>query len=206
MIVLEKSTQTCTLHSDSLEISFSHIGDRWQHRVSVRGDRQWLPLLLSEEGAADATKPPSPAFQDLRCEELPGGAFEFQLLGQAGNAIYSAAVRFDDGTQTIDFDVCARARAMQSDFSAKSHYLLAGDDSVISLQRHADSLVASRGTVGVEIKPVLIPGNPASDCRMVDEGAVRRIVAGCFEAPVSGGCGRGVSVRWRYQMTPVGSP
>ena len=40
----------------------------------------------------------------------------------------------------------------------------------------------------------------------VYDGAVRRIVAGCFEAPASGGCGRGFSVRWRYRMTPVGSP
>jgi hypothetical protein len=205
MITLEKSPEAFTLRGADLEISFRHAGDRWQHQMSVRGNGQWIPLLLSEEGAADAEELPSPAFQDLRCEELPGGAFEFQLLGQASQSIYSAAVRFDDGVETIDFDVCARARAMQSHFSGKSHYLLA-DDSAITVEQRADSLIVSRGTAGIEIKPVAIPGNPPGTCRIMAAGTVRRVVAGCFEVPVSGGCGRGVSVRWRYQMTPAGSP
>jgi hypothetical protein len=205
MITLEKSSETYTLRSANLELSFCHIGDRWQHRVSVRGDGRWLPLLASEEGAADREGLPSPAFQDLRCEKLADGAFEFQLLGQAGKAIYSAAVRLDDGKQTIDFDVCARAGASESDVSAKSHYFLA-DDAAVVIEQKADSLIVSRGTAGVEFSPVIIPGNPPGECRMEAGAAVRRIVAGCFEAPVSGGRGKGVSVRWRYQMTPVGSP
>jgi hypothetical protein len=206
MIAIEKSPETCTLRSANLELSFSHIGDRWQHRVCVRGDGRWLPLLVSEEGAADGENLPSPAFQDLRCEELPGGAFEFQLLGQAGKAIYSAAVRFDDSTQTIDIDVCARAPTTQSHISTYGHYLLVNDDSAIDIAQRAGSLIVLRDAGGIEIKPVTIPGNPPGECRSIDDGAVRRIVAGCFEAPMSGGCGRGVSVRWRYQMTPVGSP
>jgi hypothetical protein len=189
-----------------LELAFTHIGDRWQHRVSVRSNGRWLPLLISEEGAANAEGLPSPAFQDLRCEELAGGAFEFQLLGQAGKSIYSAAVRFDDGTQTIDFDVCARAPTMKSHISTKGHYLLMDDDSALDIEQRAGSLIVLRAARGIEIKPVTISGNPPGECRSIKDGPVRRIVAGCFEAPASGGCGRGVGVRWRYQMTPVGSP
>jgi hypothetical protein len=206
MIALEKSSETCTLRSANLELAFSHIGDRWQHRVCVRGNGRWLPLLTSEEGAANAEGLPSPAFQDLRCEELADGAFEFQLLGQAGKAIYSAAVRFDDGTQTIDFDVCARASTVTSHISTKSYYLLVNDDSALDIEQRADALVIVRAACGIEIKPVTISGNPPGECRSIDDGPVRRIVAGCFEAPASGGRGRGVGVRWRYQMTPVGSP
>ncbi len=206
MITFEKSPETFIVRNTNLELAFSHLGDRWQHRVSVRTNGRWLPLLISEEGAANAECLPSPAYQDLRCEELPGGAFEFQLLGQAGRAIYSAAVRFDDGTQTIDFDVCARAPTTKTDITTKGHYFLVNDDSAIDVERRAGSLIVLRAASGIEINPMTICGNPPSECRSIDEGTVRRIVAGCFEAPASDGCGRGVGVRWRYQMTPASSP
>jgi hypothetical protein len=95
---------------------------------------------------------------------------------------------------------------MQSDFTTQSHYLLAGDGSAISVQQRPGSFIVLRAAGGVEIKPMTIPGNSPGECRTVNGGAVRRIVTGCFQPSVSGGCGRGVSVRWRYQMTPVGSP
>jgi hypothetical protein len=204
MIDLERSSDVFTVRGADLAISFRHIGDRWQHRVSAREGGAWLRLLASEEGSAEAATLPSPVFQDLRCEELPGGAVEFQLLGQAGGAVYSAAVRFDHDPLTIDFDVCLRSRAVPSRHSARSQYVLA--DRGIAVRPQSGSLIVSRGRVAIEVAPVTIPANPPGECRLVIDGAVRRINAGCFEVPEHVACGKGVSVRWRYQMRLLGSP
>src|SRR3954466_6084925 len=110
MIVLEKSADAYTLRDAGFELSFRHMGDRWQHCLSFRRDGEWLPLLTSVEGAPTDDVPPSPPLQDLRCEEIADGICEFQLLGQSGKGVYSAAVRLDESTHTIDFDLCARGR------------------------------------------------------------------------------------------------
>src|SRR5262249_783534 len=60
-------------------------------------------------GSPEETVPPSPPFQDLRLETFGDDTREFQLLGQAGRGAYSAAVRLEGETQTVTFDVAARA-------------------------------------------------------------------------------------------------
>jgi len=203
MIDLEKSSDVFILRGDHLAISFLHVGDRWQHRVGGHDGENWLPILTSEEGAADSAATGGPVLQDLRCEELAGGAVEFQGLGQAGRAFYSAAIRFDSAAQSIDFDLCVRAPGIPGQFAMVSRYLVADGATV---QRRADLLVVSRGRVAVAVEPVAIPGNTQGECCLIIDGAVRRIVAGCVEAPEPIACGKGVSVRWRYQMRLPGSP
>src|SRR5262245_14524250 len=102
MIVLEESAEEYTVRGAGLEISFRRAVDRWQHFVSLRMDGRSLLLLVSDEGTPADDVPDSPAFQDLRFEKLSDDIFEFQLLGQAGKGIYSAAVRFDGCVQVID--------------------------------------------------------------------------------------------------------
>ncbi len=94
MTVVEESAQNYTLRAADIQISFRYIGDRWQHFISVRRDGDWLLLLASEEGTSAGRALPSPALQDLRFEKLDDDVFEFQVLGQAGHGVYSAAVRF----------------------------------------------------------------------------------------------------------------
>src|SRR5579863_112314 len=94
MIVLEKSADAYSLRDADFELSYRYLGDRWQHGISVQHDGQWRPLLTSQEGSATDDVPPSPPLQDLRFEQLADGVFEFQLLGQSGKGVYSAAVRF----------------------------------------------------------------------------------------------------------------
>src|SRR5436190_24097451 len=128
MIVLEKSADAYSLRDADVELSFRHVGDRWQHCVSVRRDGKWLPLLTSDEGAPTDNIPPSPPLQDLRCEQIDDCIFEFQMLGQSGKGVYSSAVRFDASTHTIDFDLCARGRSRETPLCTASRYVLAGED------------------------------------------------------------------------------
>ncbi len=64
----------------------------------------------SVEGSSSDEWPPGPVFQDLFVEPKADGAVEFQLMGQCGKTIYTAAVLCDPPRGRIEFDVCARVR------------------------------------------------------------------------------------------------
>lgn len=203
MIELEKSADAYSLLDADFELSFRHVGDRWQNCVSVRHHGEWHPLLTSEEGVASNDVPPSPPFQDLRCEQVAEDIFEFQLLGQSGKGVYSAAVRFNGGARTIDYDLCARGRSMETPLCTASRYILAGNDWLLQVRQEPGLLVLSaRGGRSVEIAPVPIQGSPRSECRLTTVDNVRRIDAGCFET--KNVPGKGLSVRWRYRMVLSG--
>lgn len=207
MIVLEESAEVYTLRDADIQLSFRHVGDRWQHFVSVRRSGEWSPLLTSEEGVPADGVLPSPALQDLRLEELRDGVFEFQLLGQSGKGVYSAAVRFEGGAQSIDFDLCARGRSAESPFCTVSRYLLGDGDGRPTVQPRENSLVVqARGEPALELSPVSIPGQPASECRLIDDGPLLRIAAGCFGATRFDPNRKGISVRWRYRIALAGDP
>ena len=87
MILLKKSADAYSLRDADFELSFRHVGDRWQHCISVRQHGEWCPLLTSEEGQPTDDVPPSPPLQDLHFEDLGDGIFEFQLLGQSGQGV-----------------------------------------------------------------------------------------------------------------------
>lgn len=83
--------------------------------------------LTSVEGGPEEHHPDSPAFQDLWFEERGGGRCEIQLMGQAGGAIYSAAIAVDEADFRITFDVCARRKRAGVKISAQSRYQVQPD-------------------------------------------------------------------------------
>ena len=205
MIVLEKSADAYSLRDADIELSFRHVGDRWHHCISVRHHGGWFPLLTSEEGAPTDDVPPSPPLQDLRIEQPADGIFEFQLLGQSGKGVYSAAVRFDDAVRTIDFDLCARGRSQETPLCTASRYVLPGNDLLPHVRQQPAVLVLlPGGGRSVEIASVPIADSPRSECRLTTVHNVRRIAAGCFAIMGSDLPGKGFSVRWRYRMTLAG--
>jgi hypothetical protein len=207
MIVVDESADAYTLRGAELEISFRHVGDRWQHFVSVRRGGESSPLIVSEEGAPADEAIPSPALQDFRLEKLGDDVYEFQLLGQAAKGVYSAAVRFDGAAQTIDFDLCARHRSVESSLCTVSRYLLAnGHESPAVRQFQTAVQVLPRGVRGLEISPIAVADQPDTECRLISDGPVPRIAAGCFRIKGSDSPKRGISVRWRYRITLAGHP
>ncbi len=209
MIVVEESAEAFTLRGGELEISFRHVGDRWQHLISVRRNGDSFPLIVSEEGLPADEIIPSPALQDLRLERLGDDVSEFQLLGQAAKGVYSAAVRFDSAAQTIDFDLCARGQSRESPLCTSSRYRLAdghGHDGPTARQFPTSVQVLPHGVRGVEIVPVAIADQPVIECRLISDGPVLRIAAGCFGIKGSDPSKKGISVRWRYRVTLAGHP
>jgi hypothetical protein len=207
MIVLEESAETYSVRGADLEISFRRALDRWQHFVSIRMHGETIPLLASEEGTAGDDLLPSPALQDLRVEKLSDDAFEFQLLGQAGKGVYSAAVRFDGAAQVVDFDLCARGRSAESPLCTASRYQIAPENNVVAVQQRSGELIMScGGDRAVVLSPVPIPGIPSTECRLIGEGTQQRIAAGCSGVTGSDAPQKSVSVRWRYRIALAGHP
>ena len=201
MIVVEKSADAYTLRDANIELSFRQVGDRWQHCVSVSNHGEWFPLLTSEEGTPADDVPPSPPLQDLRFEQLADDVFEFQLMGQSGKGVYSAAVRLDGGASTIDFDLCARGRAKEPPLCTVSRYVVPGEHLLPKIQQLPGAVVLfTRGGQSVEMTPVPVAGSLDSDCLLTVIQNERRIDAGCFDSTGTGLQGKGFSVRWRYCM------
>jgi hypothetical protein len=206
MIALKKSADAYSLRDADVELSFRHVSDRWQHCVSVLCQGGWLPLLTSEEGSPTDERPPSPPWQELRLEQPADEVFEFQLLGQAGKGVYSAAVRFDGGAHMIDFDMCARGRSNEKLLCTVSRYVLPGDP-LPQVRELPRALVLHAGGVqAIEMAPVPIADNPRSECRLMTMEHVPRIETGCFGSIGSDISGKGFSIRWRYRMTFAGHP
>jgi hypothetical protein len=202
MIDCEVSAEAYTLRSADLEISFRHVGDRWQHSISIpRVGAAWS-LLTSDEGTPGELVLPSPALQDLRLEKLSDEIYEFQLLGQAGKEIYSAAIRLDGATQSINFDLCARRRSIDAALCTASRYRLADAGDSLTLQALENRwLILRRGERALEMAPLSIPGHPDSQCQSFGEGPARRLATGHFGEMGSDAVHKGVSVRWQYRIS-----
>src|SRR5690242_20177806 len=76
MIAVEKSAAAYSVREADFDLSFRHVGDRWQHAISIRNEGEWFRLLVSEEGTATDDVPPSPPFQDLHFEQFSDDVFE----------------------------------------------------------------------------------------------------------------------------------
>lgn len=202
MIALEESAESYTLRSADLEISFRHVGDRWQHSISVQRHGAVCHLMTSDEGTPRGLVLPSPALQDLRLEKLSDEVYEFQLLGQAGKEVYSAAIRLNGASGAIDFDLCARRRSIDAPLCTASRYRLDDADDSLSLQSHENRwLVLLRGERALEFAPVPIPEHADSQCRICREGPARRLAAGHFGKLGSDTAHKGVSLRWQYRIS-----
>lgn len=201
MIVLEKSAEAYSLRDANFELSFRHVRDRWQHCLSVRNHDVWSPLLTSVEGSPTDGVPPSPPLQDLRFEQLADEVFEFQLLGQSGKGVYSAAVRYDGGAGSVDFDLCVRGRSREMPLCTTSRYCLPGDGLLPQVRQMSAAVnLLARGGQSVEVMPVPISGSPPSECRLTVMNDLRQMDAGCFNGMGWEVAGKACSVRWRYGM------
>jgi len=201
MIQCEQAAEGYTLRTAGLSISFRHVGDRWQHSISIDRDGAARPVLTSDEGWPGDALLPSPALQDLRLEKLADDVYEFQSLGQAGKEVYSAAIRMDGTAQTISFDICARRRATDTPLCTASRYRLDAVDDSTTLQPCENRwLLLMRGEPALELSPISIPGHPDSQCRVSGEGGAMHLAAGHFGETGSDAATSGVSVRWQYRI------
>ena len=201
MIELEKAADHFVLRNDNLEFSFRFVGDRWQHEVRVRRENAWSPLLTSLEGNPADADLPSPAFQDLRFEQPTEGVYEFQLMGQSGKGVYSAAVRFDAAQRLLDFDLCARGPAAYPELCTISTYCLADRELMPELRLDGGSaIIGTAGGGSLNIVPVPIPGSPPCESRLTGETGDRRLTVGCFGVVGANSNGKTRSIRWRHQI------
>lgn len=98
------------LTAGNLRLELARQNDRWQQHVCVRLDAAaaWSEILRSVEGTSNDPAPPSPALQDCFLQEIDSDTHELQLLGQAGQNVYSVAIRFRGLGHEISFDFCLR--------------------------------------------------------------------------------------------------
>lgn len=120
-----------TLEADDLRVVFFRDGDRYAHRVDVRGTTsdEWRAALESREGEPGDEWPSSPPFQQLHVERRPSGPVVF-LIGMAGKTHWSAAVEVAADRKSIKFDVAARVQLAPERLG--SEYFAAADASTAS--------------------------------------------------------------------------
>jgi hypothetical protein len=203
MLTLETSAEAYVIRDGDLEVSFRRTGDRWHHAVRILHLDVWRPLIASEEGQPSSASPPSPVFQDLRCERFQENVVEFQLLGQSGSAVYSGAIRCDGATHTVDFDLCARGRSIDPAPCTATRYLIPLDfdvrDNPPSTPGGAEIVASSDLTV--RIVPVKLPDQPPTEVRVDGSRRPQCVTVGSLARVVAGAAGKGFTVRWKYQMT-----
>jgi len=203
MLDIERSSEILRVRSDRVELSFRHDCDRWRHEFSAYAADQWWTVLRSLEGSAENPMPASPALQDLRLEQLSEQVFEFQGMGQAGSAIYSAAIRLDFAVLEVAFDLCVRGKRAGSSMRAQSHYEISSGSAVPDSNGSAVTL--SDSGARLTISPIRIEGQPDCECRLLDS-ATRQIAAGCFSADAYSADPKPRSIRWGYRFSLAGLP
>lgn len=196
MLTLEESADRIQVATPNLRLAFEQIGDRWEHSISLKAPAfEWRNVLKSIEGLPADSFPPSPAFQDLRLEKIDETTYEFQLLGQSGKNIYSAAVRFEGHNAAIDFDVCLRTRDHLSD-AACSTYSFTDEAGCLLLPNNAGVCINSP-ELPLQIETVEIPGYLLARFECESNNAVihgvRSKSAGANHPPQS--------IRWRYRIS-----
>ncbi|HEV2969489.1 MAG TPA: hypothetical protein VGY55_05815 [Pirellulales bacterium] len=87
---------------------FHRRDDRWMQFVEVRRDGRMVACLASAEGESGDEWPPSPPFQNLELQTIPGKAQTALLVGKAGSSHWSAAVEADPTAGVLRFDVACR--------------------------------------------------------------------------------------------------
>lgn len=195
---VEQSADVNALRTGDLELTFRYDRDRWRHELAVRAESGWQTVLMSVEGLPDQALPPSPSFQDLRLERIDDETGEFQLFGQAGKAVYSAAIRFDGRLQTISFDVAARAQREGAERCAESRYEPAPP--VKPSDVHAAGNVALTAGGSSLILSASEPGTVISAAPPTGSDLAPMIVAGFSLESTSGDAHPPRNARWQYEI------
>ncbi len=128
MLKVQQETDCLIVKTGGFWLRFERVVDRWRHVIECVEGGFWS--WTSMEGAAEDACPSSPAYQDLWFEDRGEACCEIQLMGQAGGAIYSAAVAVDEIERRVNFDVCARRKRPGIPVAAQSRYRVqsAGDE------------------------------------------------------------------------------
>lgn len=203
-MLLQSSSQHFVIRSGDLEVRFLLADDRWRHVLAVRDGACERILLESEEGAPGAGDAPSPPFQDLHLEDLGGDIHEFQLLGQAGHAVYSAAIRCEGQTERVSFDIFGRAKRVEGRCSACSTYRLPADVAIVAAE--ADRLWLRSGRTDWELSTWTTPRTAAA--RLVAESKnPRRIAVWATAQPApNSGEATPLGIGWQYGVHRLGGP
>jgi hypothetical protein len=196
---IDQAPERNRVATDSLCLTFDRtLGDRWRHAVDIRTDSDWQTLFTSAEGSAADTDPPSPAFQDLRLEVVDSATAEFQLFGQAGQRVYSAAVRFNGATDAIDFDVCCRVPVKRLGGPIVSSYDWPDGrgESIVSDSDPPSPLRLPSHSVEIELPS--LPNAVPCAWRTTGEGSSAMLQFGRFDVAAVEAASSVVTIRWRY--------
>jgi hypothetical protein len=101
-------TNVLLVASEHLVLQFQRQGDRWMHFINVPRDGKMAALVFSAEGESGDEWPPSPPFQNLELQTLPGKAQTALLVGKAGSSHWSAAIEADPTAGVLRFDIACR--------------------------------------------------------------------------------------------------
>lgn len=119
--IVHSATHYCVTTS-RFTLEWELVADRWHHRLMLAG--AGAVCLISVEGTPEEAVPASPAFQDLWFERLSDEQCEFQMMGQAGQAIFSGAIRVSEPLGQLEFDLCSRRKKEGVDVCCRSTYEL----------------------------------------------------------------------------------
>lgn len=120
VLEVQQETDRLIVKTAGFLLRFERVVDRWNHVIEPGEGGSWS--WSSIEGGAEDACPASPAYQDLWFEDRGRAGCEIQLMGQAGGAIYSAAVAVDEIAEGVTFDVCARRKRPGIAVAAQSRY------------------------------------------------------------------------------------
>lgn len=199
MLYVDQSPRAYEVRSNSLRLGFDFApGDRWRHWLDVRDNDVWPRLLSSLEASPDEAHPPSPAFQDLRLERLDSETAEFQVFGQSGQRVFSAAVRFDGLREAIDFDVCCRLPRQLIAAPLVSSYRLSTASTFDPVSEQPERAVLRLPPYPIEIGFPSLPNQTPVAWRITNDTAGAVLQLGCFDVATVPAAKSLVTIRWRY--------
>jgi hypothetical protein len=81
------------LETDDVRVEHARFNDRFAHRILIRWEDRWLPVLESIEGTAADAWPQSPPWQQIVQESVgPNGEDVLLGVGLSGNGHWSIAI------------------------------------------------------------------------------------------------------------------
>jgi hypothetical protein len=81
------------LETDDVRVEYVRSNDRFAHRILMRSEDRWLPVLESVEGTAADAWPQSPPWQQIVQESVgPDGEDVLLGVGLSGNGHWSIAI------------------------------------------------------------------------------------------------------------------
>ena len=199
MIEITKAADRYSICDGALAVEFLLSKDRWRHSVSISGADGELLVLNSVEGRPEEVPLPSPAFQELQFEEMAGGIVEFQLFGRSGKVIYSAAVRYESNTHSLEFDLCARGpHSDLAPLCTFNTYTWGGPIAPRVETTNSTEILVLNGDCGnLHIEAQSGPFLAVGACRWIDSSPAK-IIVGDQETSRPNSLGKSISVRWKH--------